>query len=85
MLMKPVPSMGLSPLTRGNRLRGEGGNAAMGPIPAHAGEPRVGAVRVAGEGAYPRSRGGTVLDADAIDREMGLSPLTRGNLSYLTH
>ena len=30
------------------------------------------------EGLSP-TRGGTVLDADAIDREMGLSPLTRGN------
>ena len=51
-------SRGLSPPTRGSRRRCRGHAVVQGSIPAHAGEPAAGAVRVAFEGVYPRPRGG---------------------------
>ena len=69
---------GSSPLTRGKRDGGGGGERSRGLIPAHAGKTPVpnGGVRVAR--AHPRSRGEnlTGLVLDGID--VGSSPLTRG-------
>ena len=70
---------GLSPLTRGNPVFEAAGHAAVGPIPAHAGEPAPGSWQSGRSWAYPRSRGGTAVGGfNGADNE-GLSPLTRGN------
>ena len=50
---------GLSPLTRGNLSRAPGTSRVLGPIPAHAGEPRLPVMSNRYCRAYPRSRGGT--------------------------
>ena len=77
---RTIASMGLSPLTRGNRRRAARRGGGVGPIPAHAGQP----VQVDGalrdRRAYPRSRGATVGRGASGDTRQGLSPLTRGNL-----
>ena len=70
---------GLSPHTRGNRKQAAFATAAVGPIPAHAGEPSpVTAWRVLCK-AYPRTRGGTITAISGIVHALGLSPHTRGN------
>ena len=51
---------GLSPLARGNPHRSRYPHAAVGPIPARAGEPAVVALGGLPVWAYPRSRGGTL-------------------------
>ena len=53
------PPMGLSPLTRGNRVFRHAEVARPGPIPAHAGQPRPGRTPRTRPRAYPRSRGAT--------------------------
>ncbi len=53
------PAVGLSPHARGNPLMVKSPVAAMGPIPACAGEPAGASVWVANPPAYPRMRGGT--------------------------
>ena len=53
--------------------------AAIGPIPAHAGEPAVDSYLRRRGWAYPRSRGGTARNIISLEDELGLSPLTRGN------
>ena len=70
---------GLSPHTRGNHaVHGELG-AAMGSIPAHAGEPLRGTWSGPKPRVYPRTRGGTDrLRVEALWNH-GLSPHTRGN------
>ena len=71
---------GLSPLTRGNLADSSSASLCPGPIPAHAGQPRR---RDPGRGAaraYPRSRGATHASRQRGQLQMGLSPLTRGNL-----
>ena len=72
---------GLSPLTRGNLDRWTGHTPPPGPIPAHAGEPGAPGGSLRAAWAYPRSRGGTAAWDVAADDGMGLSPLTRGNLT----
>ena len=72
-------SLGLSPLTRGNRKQKARGFRAFGPIPAHAGEPKVAIDNHGRDRAYPRSRGGTYSRARMWPPFWGLSPLTRGN------
>ena len=72
-------SKGLSPLTRGNPSPRRSEKAGYGPIPAHAGEPRLQASVRAVFGAYPRSRGGTGCRRGNESCCRGLSPLTRGN------
>ena len=72
---------GLSPLTRGNRLRFAGLRFPCGPIPAHAGEPEQHWLVWRHNGAYPRSRGGTARASSSSRMCLGLSPLTRGNLT----
>ena len=76
---------GLSPLTRGNQSAHVERHETTGPIPAHAGEPTSRRAGGAKPGAYPRSRGGTNVVRAGGCGGAGLSPLTRGNLSYLTH
>ena len=51
----------------------------MGPIPAHAGQPQRGRLRRRPGGAYPRSRGATIISSTLPAAQEGLSPLTRGN------
>ena len=70
---------GLSPRVRGNPLRPWAQDAAVGSIPASAGEPRrrcgtPPAVRV-----YPRECGGTARDGLRARLDEGLSPRVRGN------
>ena len=70
---------GLSPRTRGNRIRVCRSVGAGGPIPADAGEPAASTWKGCTSRAYPRGRGGTnYLEEEARPRE-GLSPRTRGN------
>ena len=71
--------MGLSPLTRGNRVHSLTARRARGPIPAHAGQPRRACGRQCARRAYPRSRGATCQRSSRIRSRVGLSPLTRGN------
>ena len=70
---------GLSPLTRGNLVACDAPLGYRGPIPAHAGEPLALVGRIHHLRAYPRSRGGTFSEPQQRGRELGLSPLTRGN------
>ena len=72
---------GLSPLTRGNPSKQNADYHGKGPIPAHAGEPGAPEPLSGSAGAYPRSRGGTSAVAIRCAKDMGLSPLTRGNLN----
>ena len=74
-----TPSRGLSPLTRGNLGFSRFTSGVDGPIPAHAGEPHRLGYQPIRKRAYPRSRGGTSMVADASAPLNGLSPLTRGN------
>ena len=71
---------GLSPPTRGNRLRRLVYQRQLGSIPAHAGEPVSGGERESELWVYPRPRGGTVLPGGEEIHAEGLSPPTRGNL-----
>ena len=70
---------GLSPLARGNHHLVWLRKLQRGPIPARAGEPDQVEVRVLPNGAYPRSRGGTVAPRVNTEKAPGLSPLARGN------
>ena len=74
---------GLSPLTRGNRDNLAVPHAPHGPIPAHAGQPRIDRDCPQRSGAYPRSRGATGAAVAHRSGAAGLSPLTRGNLNRL--
>ena len=78
--LPPRCARGLSPLTRGNPGSRGAFVAALGPIPAHAGQPSRPARRAPGRRAYPRSRGATTYLAVTCTVWWGLSPLTRGNL-----
>ena len=70
---------GLSPPTRGNRIRERNAQRNLGSIPAHAGEPvSMPPVSSAIE-VYPRPRGGTSTLLMMVERGGGLSPPTRGN------
>ena len=76
---KPPLNSGLSPLARGNRIRGGDGTRYFGPIPARAGQPPACRCRWRVRGAYPRSRGATTTPSSFQRSPMGLSPLARGN------
>ena len=71
--------MGLSPRSRGNRIRTERRKLDSGTIPALAGEPRPSLFRVAEGRDYPRARGGTFEPAVFDLGLAGLSPRSRGN------
>ena len=70
---------GLSPPTRGNRVRRAHVSASSGSIPAHAGEPTARRRRRMLYGVYPRPRGGTNGGERRPSVAGGLSPPTRGN------
>ena len=77
----PMPeAQGLSPLARGNHGVVDRPALALGPIPARAGQP-IGFFHASlSLGAYPRSRGATVVFRSSTFAAQGLSPLARGNL-----
>ena len=75
------PSRGLSPPTRGSRLRVPRPPEAPGSIPAHTGKPRVDPARGEGEGVYPRPHGEAGGRPFRLEPEVGLSPPTRGSLA----
>ena len=70
---------GLSPPTRGNRIAVAYPISRYGSIPAHAGEPVHYGNLPKRDGVYPRPRGGTRLVVCQANRQVGLSPPTRGN------
>ena len=70
---------GLSPRTRGNHTNPSLLTIGSGPIPANAGEPSLLLCAWLPLRAYPRERGGTVLQRPFKTVNQGLSPRTRGN------
>ncbi len=77
--LNSLARVGLSPLTRGNRVSAILSACSARPIPAHAGEPKKRSKPFTPRRAYPRSRGGTILRNVSHILRNGLSPLTRGN------
>ena len=75
----PAWVQGLSPPARGNQRRAVVESDRGGPIPASAGEPCSPRSPRRSAGAYPRQRGGTEGDGDAVGIFGGLSPPARGN------
>ena len=75
----PMRVEGLSPRSRGNRLRPGVAQVRSGPIPALAGEPPCAPGCGAGRRAYPRARGGTGGAIAVVPDGEGLSPRSRGN------
>ena len=74
-----VPTRGLSPRMRGNRVRQPDRRRRPRSIPAHAGEPGGELHRLAFCTVYPRACGGTIPSVSATVRMLGLSPRMRGN------
>ena len=72
-------TVGLSPLARGNPPVPFTDDTPAGPIPARAGQPGKACDLSGDTGAYPRSRGATVVVTPWKVSETGLSPLARGN------
>ena len=70
---------GLSPRVRGNLSRDTAAYAAIGSIPACAGEPRWPTTAARLREVYPRVCGGTVDVDEAAAVSEGLSPRVRGN------
>ena len=70
---------GLSPLARGNLGLVAVSAAAVGPIPARAGQPESLSRNARQIAAYPRSRGATSSASEPWSPSRGLSPLARGN------
>ena len=77
------PYGGLSPRMRGNPQVAAGRDAALGSIPAHAGEPRLHFPGIGVAGVYPRACGGTAAFAKFEQEVKGLSPRMRGNLGVV--
>ena len=75
--IRTVP--GLSPHTRGNRSVLPERPVFPGSIPAHTGEPKGVIASTAAMAVYPRTHGGTGVDAPQDHSIQGLSPHTRGN------
>ena len=75
----PNPS-GLSPPTRGSRVRREREEVHQRSIPAHAGKPAGSHSCNAGSQVYPRPRGEATLIPRGWRTYRGLSPPTRGSL-----
>ena len=71
---------GLSPPTRGNPPALHHHRLERRSIPAHAGEPLERQGRGRHTRVYPRPRGGTRGREFVFNKELGLSPPTRGNL-----
>ena len=76
-----VPVEGLSPRLRGNAGMLATLGAALGSIPALAGERFLIAPACCFVRVYPRACGGTQVEDLTGYREMGLSPRLRGNVS----
>ena len=74
-----ISARGLSPRVRGNRRAAKGEVAALGSIPASAGEPASGRQSETPQGVYPRECGGTVAKGLPKRLALGLSPRVRGN------
>ncbi len=74
--------MGLSPHARGKRLSAKTADGFSGPIPACAGETAMRICALGPTGAYPRMRGGNLIDAPMCKRCSGLSPHARGKLKF---
>ena len=72
---------GLSPRARGNAQSVDDLVAAVGSIPASAGERCCWSRSTEHSGVYPRERGGTGPVETAPGKEGGLSPRARGNAS----
>ena len=70
---------GLSPRMRGNPFDHVRGEAVLGSIPAHAGEPPASVPEAAIRGVYPRACGGTTPQWSPPVLSAGLSPRMRGN------
>ena len=70
---------GLSPRMRGNRGRDYVLEAALGSIPAYAGEPLPGPPPAPRRQVYPRVCGGTRANPSLSRFKSGLSPRMRGN------
>ena len=70
---------GLSPPTRGSHTTVETAISGLGSIPAHAGEPWLGASLATQRAVYPRPRGGAPLEPRGMSAPYGLSPPTRGS------
>ena len=75
---------GLSPRGRGNPRTPGPSELWIGSIPAWAGEPLPGGVRVDAIEVYPRVGGGTILAIPGSRPGGGLSPRGRGNRSACT-
>ena len=73
-------SMGLSPRTRGKQVAGRDIRFCLGPIPANAGETIRATTMLIAMRAYPRERGGNMMQAELTNIIQGLSPRTRGKL-----
>ncbi len=69
---------GLSPHARGKRLMGLIASVILGPIPACAGETPPPAAGEVVERAYPRMRGGNLIQGGGRTSKKGLSPHARG-------
>ena len=80
---KGKAQQGLSPRMRGNRRRPLPFLAAIGSIPAHAGQPGLRPPRSALMAVYPRACGATITMEDKQPHEIGLSPRMRGNPQYI--
>ncbi len=68
---------------RGNLVCLMGVETVHGPIPAHAGEPRLENCQDKSQMAYPRACGGTPLHSKRGQFLRGLSPRMRGNRDLL--
>ena len=77
-----VSAQGLSPRMRGNREGDRPKDGEGGSIPAHAGEPESGYVKISHCGVYPRACGGTLYRIAPVGARQGLSPRMRGNLGF---
>ncbi len=72
---------GLSPHTRGKPPQVSGNRLRPRPIPAYAGETVTPGTILDGATAYPRIRGGNLMDSHEFWLALGLSPHTRGKLA----
>ena len=79
LILIALPAGGLSPPTRGSRLRVGQSAVSGGSIPAHAGEPNTNLTDGRGIAVYPRPRGGAGGALDGERHGEGLSPPTRGS------
>ena len=72
-------SYGLSPRVRGSLQRPLATPVANGSIPACAGQPRIGLIRIVTSRVYPRVCGAACLTDEATTFNPGLSPRVRGS------